>query len=136
MFPVAIWFFTDFLTKGAFEGIYHFIYAGTAVLCVIMFLMGGLPNLKKDQRVSISLNRNRIKVSYSDSLDYELPVEQIAHIKVVTHSQQTTFKDYFLIDMKNESHRLPHYLDVPISKLIKTLNDINPKISQISEMRY
>ena len=136
MFPVSIWFFTDYLVKGAFEGYYTYIYAATAGMSLLIILIAVIPSLTKKRKLKICINEKRIKVFFTDYQDYELPVNQIVKIRTVRRAQDTMMQEFFLIDKQGTSHQVPHYLDVPMQKVIKTLIYINPQIERVGDVRY
>ena len=135
-FPFAMWGMIYFFSDESIQDYMSIIYIITAIICVVILLIGVLPQLYKKRTIYIAINKSRIKVFFTDTCDYELMIQDISQIRVVTHSQRTTMKDYTIIDKNGEAFRLPHYYDVPINKIIKLLIDLNPQIERINNVQY
>lgn len=136
MFPLAMWLMITFFAGESINQHLTYVYAGTGAICLIIFLIGALPHITKNRRVKIAVNKQRIQIYFTDYEDYELSISEIKQIKVNSAAQRTTMKDYFIVDSKGRSYRLPHYYDVPINKIINLLMQLNPQIERVGRIHY
>lgn len=136
MFPFAMWVMITFFADESINEHLLYVYAGIGVICLAIFLIGVLPQVTKDRKIEIAINKKRIQVYFTDYQDYELAISDIKQIRVNTAAQRTTMKDYFLVDSRGKSHRLPHYYDVPVNEIIKLLMQLNPQIERVGEVQY
>lgn len=136
MFPFAMWTMIHFFADESIGAHMTYVYIGTGLICFIIFSIGVLPQVINKRYIKIAINSERIEVFFTDDCDYELAIKKISKIKINTHAQRTTMKDYFLIDDKEEIYRLPHYYDVPITKIITLLMKLNPQIERVGKVRY
>tara|TARA_A200000113_G_scaffold19490_1_gene16894 strand:- start:760 stop:1020 length:261 start_codon:yes stop_codon:yes gene_type:complete len=79
---------------------------------------------------------SEVKFSYTGSLDYKISIKDISKVHVITESQRTTMKSYFIVKDDGERLVLPHYYNVPIRKVMKCLKEVNPSIEWSGNVRY
>ena len=137
MFPFSIWAMMHFFGNSEeLKNHIHYIYMGVAAGCLIIFMIGVLPNILKKRIVRIAIDEDYLQVFFTDSVDYKINIKDISKIHVITESQRSTMKSYFIVKNNGERLALPHYYNVPIHKVVKYLKETNPSIEWSGNVRY